>query len=140
MFRYVGLIGKAFTNVFPDMFKLTTRLGKYSFIFTVLAIFLIFLNLINLLNYAMSWFSFPANVATDIVHILNALLLSIVFIMAIRRIHDVGFTAWMLLLGFMNPIFIPILVLILLWKGDPNPNKYGPPVEDLNLDEFLNRD
>jgi uncharacterized membrane protein YhaH (DUF805 family) len=140
MFRYVGLIGKAFKNVFPDMFKLTTRLGKYSFIFTILALMVIFFNIVTLLNYAMSWFGFPETVATDIVNGLNFLLISIVFIMSIRRVHDVGFTAWLLMLGFMHPVFIPFLVILVLWKGDPNVNKYGAPVEDLNLDEFLERD
>ena len=140
MLRYISLIKEAFKNVFPDMFKLTTRLGKFSFIFTILAVLIIFFNLITLMNYAMSWFGFPESLATDLVNLGNILLLALVFIMGIRRIHDVGFTAWILLLGFMHPIFIPILVILLLWSGDPNTNKYGAPVEDLSLDDFLNRD
>ena len=44
-----------------------------------------------------------------------------------RRLHDLGKTGWLQLIGFICPPIGSIIVLIMcLPEGDPGDNKYGP--------------
>lgn len=45
----------------------------------------------------------------------------------IRRLHDTGRRWWALIVIIAPYIGWVILLVILLWKGDPNENDFGPP-------------
>ena len=53
--------------------------------------------------------------------------------LAVRRLHDINRTGWMLLvMGFFSFLIIPYLVLlywVILKEGDSGPNNYGDPVK-----------
>jgi len=54
------------------------------------------------------------------------------YVVLVRRLHDVGKSGWMILIGLI-PIIGPILVLVLtVTDSNPDENKYGP-----NLKEIL---
>jgi len=45
---------------------------------------------------------------------------------AVRRLHDVGKSGWMLLVGFIPIIGFIWLLVLLVADGDPGENRYGP--------------
>ena len=48
------------------------------------------------------------------------------YVVLVRRLHDVGKSGWMILIGLI-PIIGPILVLVLtVTDSNPDENKYGP--------------
>ena len=53
--------------------------------------------------------------------------------LAVRRLHDINRTGWMLLvMGFFSFLIIPYIVLlywVILKEGDSGPNNYGDPVK-----------
>ena len=53
--------------------------------------------------------------------------------LAVRRLHDINRTGWMLLvMGIFSFLIIPYLVLlywVILKEGDSGPNNYGDPVK-----------
>lgn len=58
----------------------------------------------------------------------STLLLLVIPILSllVRRLHDFGRTGWWLLIvlvPYVGPLF---LLVLLLWRSDPSPNKYGP--------------
>jgi uncharacterized membrane protein YhaH (DUF805 family) len=44
---------------------------------------------------------------------------------AVRRLHDVGFSGWWLLL-LLLPLGVGVLGILLCWPGADGPNRYGP--------------
>lgn len=51
---------------------------------------------------------------------------------SVRRLHDVGLSGWMLLIGLIPLIGWIALIILLAKEGDPNDNKYGPaPKEEI---------
>lgn len=44
-----------------------------------------------------------------------------------RRLHDLGVSGWWQLVSFIPPIGLFMLLYILLWPGQQQTNKYGPP-------------
>ena len=53
--------------------------------------------------------------------------------LAVRRLHDINRTGWMLLvMGIFSFLIIPYIVLlywVILKEGDSGPNNYGDPVK-----------
>ncbi|MDB2406933.1 DUF805 domain-containing protein [Jannaschia sp.] len=45
---------------------------------------------------------------------------------AVRRMHDVGWSGMWLVAGICLPLLWVGLLLILVWKGQPGPNRFGP--------------
>lgn len=61
----------------------------------------------------------------------GATLLTAYFIISVRisaqRLHDINWSAWMLLLYLVPVANLVLLLMMLLMPGTPGPNKYGPP-------------
>jgi len=45
---------------------------------------------------------------------------------AVRRLHDIGKSGWMLLIGFIPLVGLIWLIVLLATKSNPGENKYGP--------------
>jgi uncharacterized membrane protein YhaH (DUF805 family) len=45
---------------------------------------------------------------------------------SVRRLHDIGMTGWMLLIGLVPLIGSLALLVMSLLDGNPGPNQYGP--------------
>ena len=43
-----------------------------------------------------------------------------------RRLHDIGKSGWMLLIGLIPCVGFILLIIWFAKDGDPNPNEYGP--------------
>ena len=53
---------------------------------------------------------------------------------AVRRLHDIGKSGWMLLVVFIPLIGVIWLIVLFVREGDLGPNEYGPnPKEELIL-------
>lgn len=52
------------------------------------------------------------------------------FFLAIRRLHDLGYSGWFILLLFVPYLNLALILYLLFARGESGPNKYGnPPVE-----------
>lgn len=43
-----------------------------------------------------------------------------------RRLHDIGKSGWMQLIGFIPIIGVIVMFVLLVLDGEPDENKYGP--------------
>lgn len=82
--------------------------------------FAIFL-LDSLLVYALSWYNSS--------YILTFYVLAMIIpwiTVSVRRMHDVGYTGWMIFVSFIPIIGTVWYLLLMIKDGDPAENKYGP--------------
>ena len=78
--------------------------------------------------------SLAASMMGDVVNALAALALFLpVLAVGARRLHDIGKSAWFLLLWFIPLIGWIILIVWACQKSDPASNEYGPPPVDTPL-------
>ena len=83
-------------------------------------------NILGLYNY--EYGSGPIN------GIYNLILLIPAIAVAVRRLHDIGKSGWMLLVVFIPLIGAIWLIVLFVREGDLGPNEYGPnPKEELIL-------
>lgn len=95
--------------------------------------FIISLAIVGLDNALGQSFSYTGNVlgAGVFNSIYNLLILIPSLAVAVRRLHDVGKSGWMLLIGLI-PLVVAIWLLILLLRdSEAGENKYGPNPKDL---------
>ncbi len=70
------------------------------------------------------WLEAPAFISIYVLYMLASLLPSLA--VSVRRMHDIGKSGWMLLVGCI-PLVGPIWMLVLLiTDSDPQTNEYGP--------------
>ncbi|MBL3677688.1 MAG: DUF805 domain-containing protein [Alphaproteobacteria bacterium] len=57
-------------------------------------------------------------------------ILSVIFplVIQIRRLHDIGLSAWWILVNCIPFVGIILFFVLLLWPGTKGDNKYGEPV------------
>jgi uncharacterized membrane protein YhaH (DUF805 family) len=53
-------------------------------------------------------------------------LLSYAIILPIRRLHDIGYSGWCVLLLLVPIVSLVIALALIFWPGEPIDNKYGP--------------
>lgn len=95
--------------------------------------FIISLAIVGLDNALGQSFSYTGNVlgAGVFNSIYNLLILIPSLAIAVRRLHDVGKSGWMLLIGLI-PLVVAIWLLILLLRdSEAGENKYGPNPKEL---------
>ena len=95
--------------------------------------FIISLAIVGLDNALGQSFSYTGNVlgAGVFNSIYNLLILIPSLTVAVRRLHDVGKSGWMLLIGLI-PLVVAIWLLILLLRdSEAGENKYGPNPKEL---------
>lgn len=95
--------------------------------------FIISLAIVGLDNALGQSFSYTGNVlgAGVFNSIYNLLILIPSLAVAVRRLHDVGKSGWMLLIGLI-PLVVAIWLLILLLRdSEAGENKYGPNPKEL---------
>lgn len=61
---------------------------------------------------------------------LSAIGTLIVVAAVIRRYHDLGHSGWWLLWLFIPLVNFGFFLYLLLWPGEPNENRFGPPPND----------
>lgn len=49
------------------------------------------------------------------------------FALAVKRIHDLGYSGWWILLGVVTTLYGIGFILLCFWPGQRNDNAYGPP-------------
>lgn len=76
------------------------------------------------------------NITTAFTAIARVLFAVAVVTLAIRRLHDVEFSAWVLLL-MLIPLVNLALIGCLLLARSKEPNKYGPPLQSMNFWKVL---
>ncbi len=64
-----------------------------------------------------------------IILLLVALTVALAFSQIVKRLHDVGYPGWILLLNFIPYVYIALTLFLLLKRGDQGINKYGAPSE-----------
>ena len=89
-----------------------------------------------LLSFGLSnWLEAPAFISIYVLYMLVSLLPSLA--VSVRRMHDIGKSGWMLLVGCI-PLVGPIWMLVLLiTDSDAQNNEYGPnPKEEFLLEDI----
>lgn len=133
-FNPFKLIRNSFNLVFNGFFNLTGRLGQTPFITVFVFFFILGFNLPPLL----AMFGVPIPILTVIIQTYIIAVLTILFFAAIRRSHDVGFTAFVLsIILIPNYIGIILAIVFLFWKGENNPNRWGGVPSDAGLEEMI---
>jgi uncharacterized membrane protein YhaH (DUF805 family) len=64
-----------------------------------------------------------------IILLLVALTVALAFSQIVKRLHDVGYPGWILLLNFIPYVYIVLTLFLLFKRGDQGINKYGAPSE-----------
>ena len=84
-----------------------------------------------LLSFGLSnWLDSPAFIAIYVLYMLVSLLPSLA--VSVRRMHDIGKSGWMLLVGFIPLVGSIWMIILLITDSDPQNNQYGPnPKEEL---------
>lgn len=127
------IIKNSFKELFTGFFNITGRIGQTPFI-TVTTVFFIFA--VNLPPISIM-LGIPANIVAIIMQTYLLIIGTTLFFASIRRAHDVGFTALLLMVLFI-PYVGPILTLVFLfWKGEPNRNRWGDTPSDAGIGEMI---
>lgn len=74
---------------------------------------------------------FVAALVASFIHDFLYLLVALAFLLplisvGVRRLHDIGKTGWLMLLGLI-PIVGFVLIYFMVQPGQPDSNAYGPP-------------
>lgn len=81
-------------------------------------------------------FSIAANlpflIITTLAFILTTISLYTMWGLIVRRLHDLGYSGWMVLIGVIPYINFILLILVLFTPGQNNENKYGNNFKTLN--------
>ena len=68
------------------------------------------------------------------------LVLIILVSIGVRRMHDIGWSGWPVILYLVPPIGFLLFLILLFWPGEKKANVYGQIPHDREfLDELLNR-
>ena len=125
-----------------DLFRPYLRFWDYStrsrrreyFVFLSINIVLFFI----LLNVGVSM----SNDASDILMTVWLLLFFVpsYIAVAVRRLHDVDFSTWLILVHLVPALGLFIAILINFTDGTPGPNKYGPDPKGRTLAQPENKE
>ena len=114
-------------QLFVDLlFNRSGRISRSDFFWQFAALAVLFLVFFSLLN---NYISYESTI------ILYPLFIWPVFVLACRRLHDAGMSAWRLLL-LLIPILGPIWMVLLLFfrNGTEGHNQYGDDPRQLGVD------
>ncbi|MDN3593498.1 DUF805 domain-containing protein [Zunongwangia endophytica] len=89
-----------------------------------------------LLSFCLSnWLETPAFIGIYVLYMLASLLPSLA--VSVRRLHDIGKSGWMLLVGFIPLVGSIWMLILLITDSEPSDNQYGPnPKEDVVLEHI----
>ena len=112
------MMSRTFINLWKKGLDLEGRTGRREFWLTLAMVFFVFLLLClpaiwNLYYLAIPGLFFLAAVVP-------------IYVMMVRRIHDIGWSGWWILLAILPVVGEIILLFIALMEGSPADNKYGP--------------
>lgn len=109
------------------MFDLAKRLGRFGFFgYWLLAVVVV------------AVISYPAAVlsrdmsGTQNIELLRLILTAMlgylmVLPVSVRRLHDIGWSGWWVLLLFVPFVFAALFLALLFWPGTKEANRFGPP-------------
>jgi len=82
-----------------------------------------------------SWLDAPAFISIYALYILASLVPSLA--VSVRRLHDIGKSGWMLLVGCIPLVGAIWMFVLLITDSDPQNNQYGPnPKEEMMLEHI----
>lgn len=139
MFNFFPFFTGSVKKSFGELFLLTGRLGRVTFLLSALFMLLLIFNLSNILHTVLGLFGSDFTIEETFIHMATNVFWIILGLMSVRRIHDVGYSAGALLLGFVPYVGLFIVIWLLWLPGDPDTNVYGAPVETFTFDEMLKR-
>jgi uncharacterized membrane protein YhaH (DUF805 family) len=104
-----GFILRTVVSSFRNIFNITGRLGRMSFILVLIVMLSVFINIPPFL----AMFGVNPNSIMNVVSLSWFVLCCAVFLFAAQRIHDVGFSVAILLLGAIPYVGFIIIVFLL---------------------------
>jgi uncharacterized membrane protein YhaH (DUF805 family) len=135
MFYSWKFVFKNLYHTFKSIHNITLRLGRFTFILAVITVIALTINIppmVALLGGERQTVQTAITVSTIIGVIL-------IILLAIQRIHDVGFTAATLLTAFIPYIGLPLTAVLLFIPGETRTNKWGEPTETLTLEDLYRK-
>lgn len=130
-----GFIVRTILSSFRNMFNITGRLGRLSFIFSSLVMVSVFINLPPF--FAM--FGATPETILNIITLGWFIISCIFFLLAVQRIHDVGFSVAVLMIGFIPYVGFLAALLLLFLPGEDKPNRFGDVPESVSLQDLFPR-
>jgi uncharacterized membrane protein YhaH (DUF805 family) len=100
-------------NLLKELFSLKGRMRRRDYI----AVYLPFLGIILAIGFA------ERQTGTGSFSMLTLLLIAALVPPSVRRLHDIGYSGWLVIAAILIPC-VPLLLL--LAPGEPGSNAYGP--------------
>jgi uncharacterized membrane protein YhaH (DUF805 family) len=128
------LTRNSFTLLFDGFFNLTGRLGRVPFITVSVVFFILLINMPPLL----AMFGVPIPIVSLFLQTYVFTAGFILLFAAIRRAHDVGFTAFVLIVLLIpNYVGFTASIIFLFWSGENKPNRWGDVPSDAGLEQMI---
>jgi uncharacterized membrane protein YhaH (DUF805 family) len=132
-FNPFKLVRASFVEFFGSFWGLMGRLGQVPFITVNVVFFVVALNVPPFLGMV----GVSDGVILSVLNVFVVGVLGVNFFAAVRRAHDVGFSAAVLFVGFVPWVGWLLLVVFLFWKGEGRVNVWGPVPSDAGLDGMV---
>lgn len=121
----------------PGIFGLSFagRLNRMRYCIYGLALYAVLIAAVLLLAGSMMAGPMMSNMFSDGFAFLSIILVGLLFLVttfygfrySVQRLHDMGYTGWLVLLSFVPFIGWLIWLVLLVWPGSKGSNEYGPP-------------
>lgn len=114
------------------------RLGRAHFAWACLVLVVIAI-VINILTYALDLLGDSLGMLASIVSVIVFIAIAIVSLgISVRRYHDLDWSGWFVLLGFIPIVNLVMLIVLLFKQGTPAANRFGEPfAKDMPLKEAI---